>query len=69
MTVARFNRMLKNGRDNAEMLAKVKKMNPDGKLPIGTLFKTQQELKSDVSQFLALKKLDSNNEKFPIKVY
>ena len=40
MTVARFNLMLKNGRDNAEMLTKVKQMNPDGKLPMGTLFKT-----------------------------
>ena len=40
MTVARFNLMLKNGRDNAEMLTKVKAMNPDGKLPMGTLFKT-----------------------------
>ena len=69
MTIARFNRMLKNAKENSELLAKAKKVSRDGKLPQGTLMKTMEELKSDVNQFLALKKLDSDNEKFPIKVY
>jgi hypothetical protein len=40
MTIARFNRMLKNSKDNAEYLAKIKKNSPDGKLPMGLLTKT-----------------------------
>jgi len=69
MTIARFNLMLKNSRENAELLSKAKEHSPDGKLPLGTLMKTKSELNSDVNQFLALKKLDSENEKFPIRAY
>ena len=33
LTVARFNRMLKNAKENSELLAKAKKVSHDGKLP------------------------------------
>ena len=69
LTIARFNRMLKNAKENHEILTKAKKYSADGKLPQGTLLKTVDEIKSDVGQFLALKKMDSDNEKFPIQVY
>ena len=68
MTVARFNRMLRNAKDNSVLLAEAKKVSHDGKLPQGTLLKTVNEIKSDVNQFLALRKLDSENEKFPHQV-
>ena len=65
MTVARFNRMLKNAKENTEVLTNFKKVSHDGKLPKGALLKTVEETKSDINQFLALRKLDSENEKFP----
>ena len=39
-------------------LAEYKKFSHDGKLPRGLLLKTMSEIKSEVNQFLALKKLD-----------
>jgi hypothetical protein len=33
MSIARLNRMLKNAKDNSEILAKAKKYSSDGKLP------------------------------------
>jgi serine/threonine-protein phosphatase 2B catalytic subunit len=69
MTIARFNRMLKNAKENQELLTKAKKLSHDGKLPSGTLLKTVDEIKSDVGQFLALRKIDSDNEKFPIQAF
>jgi hypothetical protein len=48
-------------------LAEYKKFSHDGKLPRGLLLKTMSEIKSEVNQFLALKKLDFENEKMPIK--
>jgi hypothetical protein len=33
MTVARFNRMLKNAKENQEILTKAKGLSRDGKLP------------------------------------
>lgn len=65
MTVARFNRMLKNAKENQEEITKFKKVSHDHKLPKGALLKTVDETKSDINQFLALRKLDSENEKFP----
>ena len=44
-------------------------MSSDGKLPQGTLLKTVDEIKSDVGRFLALRKIDSDNEKFPVAAY
>jgi NADH:ubiquinone oxidoreductase subunit D len=69
LTIARFNRMLKNMKENSELLAKARKVTTDGKLPQGILMKTVEETKSEVNQFLALKKLDKENEKFPINTY
>jgi hypothetical protein len=48
LTIARFNRMLKNAKENTELLTKAKKYSHDGKLPQGTLLKTVDEIKSDV---------------------
>lgn len=48
-------------------LAEYKKYSHDGKLPKGLLLKTMSEIKSEVNQFLALKKLDMENEKMPVK--
>jgi len=69
LTIARFNRMLKNAKENQELLTKAKKYSADGKLPQGTLLKTVDEIQSDVGQFLALRKIDSDNEKFPLQAY
>lgn len=49
MTVARFNRMLKNHKENQETLAEFKKVSNDGKLPKGALLKTIEETKSEVN--------------------
>ena len=48
LTIARFNRMLKNAKENTEILTKAKKYSHDGKLPQGTLLKTVDEIRSDV---------------------
>ena len=63
LTVARFNRMLKNAKENAEVHTKVRAS--DGKLPIGTLLKTQAEVQNDVTLFMAVKKIDYEHEKMP----
>lgn len=65
LTVARFNRMLKNAKENSEIISKAKQVSPDGKLPAGTLIKASSEIKSDVGLFLQVRKLDSENEKVP----
>ena len=65
MTIARFNRMLKNAKENSEGLSKMKKASTDGKIPRGELLKSSEELKSDVSLFLAVRKMDSENERMP----
>jgi hypothetical protein len=49
LTIARFNRMLKNAKENAEGLASVKKISPDGKLPHGILLKGMEEIKAEVT--------------------
>jgi len=49
MTIARFNRMLKNAKENSELLTKAKKMSADGKLPQGLLLKTVEETKSEIN--------------------
>jgi len=69
MTIARFNRMNKKIKDNSESLSKMKVKNPDGKLPMGLLTKTQEEISDDINMFLALKKIDSDNEKFPLVAF
>jgi serine/threonine-protein phosphatase 2B catalytic subunit len=48
LAIARFNRMLKNAKENQEILTKAKKFSYDGKLPQGTLLKTVAEIQSDV---------------------
>ena len=69
LSIGRMARMLKNARENSELLAQAKMVSSDGKLPQGLLIKSLNEIKSDVNQFLALKKLDSENEKFPVEKY
>ena len=44
LTIARFNRMLKNAKENQELLTKAKNFSRDGKLPQGTLLKTVDEI-------------------------
>lgn len=61
--------MLKNAKENSELLAQARKISSDGKLPQGLLLKTVEETKSEVNQFLELKKLDKENEKFPLSAY
>jgi len=60
--------MLKNTRKNALTLSK-RTSSYDGKIPFLTLLQTDEEVKSDVNKFLTLKKIDSENEKFPTKAY
>ena len=48
LAIARFNRMLKNAKENQEILTKAKSHSYDGKLPQGTLLKTVAEIQSDV---------------------
>jgi len=69
LTVARFNRMFRNAKENAVLLARVKAVTHDGKLPPGALLKSMDEIKSDLNQYLELKKMDKENEKFPHQVY
>lgn len=69
MTIARFNLMLKKEKENSELIAKAKSLSPDGKLPPGALLNNLEDMKNDLTQFMQLKKIDSENEKFPLKVY
>lgn len=41
--------MLKNAKENSQVLADFKKVSHDGKLPQGTLLKTVEETKSDIN--------------------
>jgi len=50
LTIARFNRMLKNAKENQELLTKAKMYSADGKLPQGTLLKTVDQIQSTVGQ-------------------
>lgn len=72
MCVARFNLIQKKAKENAELVLKAKGGNPDGKLPFGTLLDVKSEdgdKSTDVGTFLALKKIDSENEKFPVEIH
>ena len=40
--------MLKNAKENQEILTKAKKVSHDGKLPAGTLLKTVDEVQNDI---------------------
>jgi len=69
MCVARFNLIQKKAKENAELVLKAKGGNPDGKMPYGTLLDiktTDDDKEQDIGTFLALKKIDSENEKFPL---
>ena len=48
MTVARFNRMLKNRKENSEILGKARMISADGRLPANLLMKTSDEIRNDV---------------------
>jgi len=60
--------MLKGTRRGALKLAK-RTSSFDGKIPLKALLQADEEIKSDVNKFLTLKKMDSENEKFPAKAY
>ena len=64
--MGRISRMLKNAKDNSDAIEDIKKTSPDGKLPQGMLSKSLKDCKDDVEQFVALHKMDQDNEKFPI---
>ena len=66
LTMGRISRMLKNAKDNSEQIEIAKASTHDGKLPQGMLSKSLKDCKDDVEQFVALHKIDSQNEKFPI---
>lgn len=68
LTMARFNLMLKNAKEHEALLTKVKKSN-DGKLPKDMLFKSASEIQSYLDFFIHVRKMDSENEKFPIAKY
>ena len=67
MTIARFNRMLSNAKNASLEIAQYKQASHDGKLPKGLLLKQLSEIKNEVNQFLAVRNLDSVNEKMPIQ--
>ena len=54
LTMGRMSRMLKNVRENSEILAKAKAMSSDGMLPKGILLKNQEDARSDIEQFIKL---------------
>lgn len=66
MTIARMNLIIKKERQNADLIAKAKKMYPDGKLPVGAILDGLETTKNDLLDFLANKNKDSMNEKNPM---
>ena len=64
--MGRISKMLKNAHDNTDALTKMKEMNAEGRLPKGLLDQSLKECKTEVDQFVALHKIDKNNEKFPV---
>ena len=68
LTIARFNLMLKNSKEHADLLTQVRKSD-DGKLPKDMLFKSRSEIKSYVDLFVHMRECDSENEKFPRKAH
>ena len=58
MTVARMNRMFKNLKTNSQAITRAKMISPDGKLPMGLLLKSHDEVKSELNMYLKVKNLD-----------
>ena len=69
MAVARFNLILKKGKENSELIEKAKKIYPDGKLPAGAYLNNFKDTKYDLEQYINTIKADQVNEKFPIAMY
>ena len=68
MTIARFNLLLKKEKENSDLIAKAKKMYPDGKLPVGAIFDGLETTKNELVEFLKNKEKDKKNEKNPIAI-
>jgi hypothetical protein len=66
MTMGRISKMLKNAHDNTDAITKMKEMSADGMLPKGVLDQSLKDCKNEVDTFVALHKIDKNNEKFPV---
>ena len=64
-SIARLQRIFRNLRENSEMLVMIKKMSPDGKIPRGLLLKGQDAITDEYASFLNIKRMDSENEKYP----
>ena len=69
LAVARMRVLHQNTKDKAfQQIHMAKNRSGDGMLPADT-FQKISGTKVDVNQFVNLKRLDSDNEKFPIKVF
>ena len=49
---------------NATIIMNLKEMCPDGKIPAGTLIAGREGITDQLKQFLLMKELDENNEKW-----
>ena len=66
-SVGRMNLMLKNMRQNQEVLLELKSMSPDGKLPKGALLDARPTIEFASKQYDVVRGLDAKNEKRPRK--
>lgn len=63
--IAKMSKMLKNAKDNSDLLLEIKDMSPDGKIPRGLLMKGRPAIKDSFKEFLLARDLDKDNERRP----
>ena len=62
--VGRMARIWNIQKKNANLILTLKEMCPDGKIPAGTLIQGRQGIKNKLMQFMTMKDLDKENEKW-----
>lgn len=69
LTMGRMAVMLKNIKENKELIQHAKNVLNTDKLPPGLLGSNSEELKNQIDHFIKKYKTDMNNEKFPVKEF
>ena len=64
MTMARMRLMLKSGRENSDLIQKVRSQSSDGRLPKNMLFQSRSEIKDYLDHYTAVKSMDRKNERY-----
>ena len=67
--MGRISLMLKNVKENKEIIEKAKESAHTTKLPPGLLGFNKEDAKNEIDHFILQNQADANNEKFPVAVF